>query len=309
MESIDSGKVKSISLLLLTVLGWGVMYPASKHAVSNGIDGIYLTLIRYGLGTLLVSSILLATEGRRSFDYESNRLKVWIFGTIGFGGLNFLTFIGISYSSAEHATIILALMPMLSIALSVVTEGARPTTKTLGCSLAAFLGIAMVITKGRFNQLASSASVLGDFLLLAATFCWVVYTHFAKSMTGWSALRTTALSSLLGTLSIIVIALAATLLGVTRPPALEALSSSWIDIVILVATTAVIVSWNAGIKGLGAVNGVLFVNLVPVVTFAIGFFHGHAVDGVEVAGATLTIFALIANNLISRVPARASAFS
>ena len=29
--------------LLITVLGWGIMYPSSKIAVDAGIDGYYLT--------------------------------------------------------------------------------------------------------------------------------------------------------------------------------------------------------------------------------------------------------------------------
>ena len=106
--------------LLITVLGWGIMYPASKHAVSSGIDGYYLTFIRYVFGALLVSAVLLVVEGKKSFQTEGNIFQLWFFGIIGFAGLNFLTFIGIGFSSAEHATIILALMPMLSIMLSLM---------------------------------------------------------------------------------------------------------------------------------------------------------------------------------------------
>lgn len=52
--------------LLITVFGWGIMYPASKHAVSSGIDGYYLTLIRYVLGAILGSLVLLAVEGKKA---------------------------------------------------------------------------------------------------------------------------------------------------------------------------------------------------------------------------------------------------
>lgn len=56
---------KSIVYLLITVVGWGIMYPASKHAVSSGIDGYYFTFIRYVLGAVLVSVILIILEGKK----------------------------------------------------------------------------------------------------------------------------------------------------------------------------------------------------------------------------------------------------
>jgi len=45
---------------------------------------------------------------------------------------------------------------------------------------------------------------------------------------------------------------------------------------------------------------VLFSNLIPVTTFVIEIFRGYRPNGVEVAGAALTIAALIANNLFTR---------
>ena len=294
---------KSIIYLLITVIGWGIMYPASKHAVSSGIDGYYLTFIRYVLGAVLVSVILIILEGKKSYQTEGKTLLLWFFGSIGFAGLNFLTFIGIGYSSAEHATIILALMPLLSLALTCIIHRSFPDSKTSFCMLLAFTGIVLVITNGNFSHLRASSSFIGDLLLLAATICWVIYTYFANimiSVYGWSALRVTALSSSLGTLSIIFITIAATLLGYASYPNFQAMAASKFDIFILVITTLVIISWNAGIKALGTINGVLFVNLVPVISYIIGLLQGHHVSYIEVLGMTVTLIALIMNNLYMR---------
>ncbi|NUF27081.1 EamA-like transporter family protein [Gilliamella bombicola] len=289
--------------LLITVLGWGIMYPASKHAVSSGIDGYYLTFIRYVLGALLVSTVLLLIEGKKSYQTEGKTFQLWFFGTIGFAGLNFLTFIGIGFSSAEHATIILALMPMLSIILSSILTRNIPNIKTILCTVLAFVGIVLVITNGDFNNLIASSNFVGDLLLLAATTCWVIYTYFANTIIAkykWSALRVTALSSSLGVISIIAITLTASFLGFASPPSLDALTSSGFDIFVLVTTTLVIITWNAGINGLGAINGILFVNLVPVISFIIGIYQGHTISYTEIIGAIITIIALILNNIFMR---------
>jgi drug/metabolite transporter (DMT)-like permease len=48
------------------------------------------------------------------------------------------------------------------------------------------------------------------------------------------------------------------------------------------------------------VNGVLFINFVPITAFAIGVAQGHSFSAAEVIGASLVIGALIANNLYLR---------
>ena len=303
MKDIRIKNYRYTLYLLVTVFGWGIMYPASKHAVSSGIDGYYLTFIRYVLGAFLVSFVLLIIEGKKSYQTEGKAFQLWLFGTISFAGLNFLTFIGIGFSSAEHATIILALMPMLSMILSSILDHNIPDIKTILCIVLAFVGIILVITNGDFNNLIASSSFLGDLLLLAATTCWVIYTYFANMMITkhkWSALRVTALSSSLGVLSIIAITFIASFFHLASPPSMNALITSGFDIFILVITALVIITWNAGINGLGAINGILFVNLVPVISFIIGIHQGHSISYTETVGAIITIIALVLNNIYMR---------
>jgi drug/metabolite transporter (DMT)-like permease len=294
---------KYILYLLITVISWGIMYPCSKHAVLSGIDGYYLTLLRYGFGAILVSLVLILVEGKQKYKTEGHGRLLWLLGTVGFAGLNFFTFIGIGYSTAEHATIILALMPMLSIMLSSLIERRLPTLKTCLCTLFAFFGIVLVITNGDIKHIATSNRYIGDLLLLIATMCWVIYTYFANQFITkyhWSPLRITALSSSLGAVSIITITLFATYYQLAKVPSLNAINTSLIDIFVLVSTTLVIITWNAGIKGLGAINGTLFVNLVPVISFIIGIYQGHSIFKMEMIGAIMTIAALILNNLVIR---------
>jgi len=71
-----------------------------------------------------------------------------------------------------------------------------------------------------------------------------------------------------------------------------------------------VLTWNAAIGLIGPQNAVLFGNLIPVTTFAIEIVRGYRPNAVELAGAALTIGALVANNLAARrqaaVPARRS---
>jgi drug/metabolite transporter (DMT)-like permease len=59
-------------------------------------------------------------------------------------------------------------------------------------------------------------------------------------------------------------------------------------------------TWNAAIGLIGPQNAALFGNLTPITTFAIETVRGYRPGVVELAGACLTLGALVANNLLSR---------
>ena len=67
-----------------------------------------------------------------------------------------------------------------------------------------------------------------------------------------------------------------------------------------------VLTWNAAIGLIGPQNAVLFGNLIPVTTFVIEIARGYRPNAVELAGAALTVAALVANNLVARRPAPAA---
>ena len=61
-----------------------------------------------------------------------------------------------------------------------------------------------------------------------------------------------------------------------------------------------VLSWNVGNKILTPLNGVLFMNVVPLTSFAISALQGLAPTRAQILGAGLTGLALIGNNLTIR---------
>jgi hypothetical protein len=69
---------------------------------------------------------------------------------------------------------------------------------------------------------------------------------------------------------------------------------------IAISGVLAIFSWNAGNRALTPINGILFINLVPVTTFAISLVAGYSMSSVELIGAAVTVAALVSNNLYQR---------
>jgi drug/metabolite transporter (DMT)-like permease len=68
----------------------------------------------------------------------------------------------------------------------------------------------------------------------------------------------------------------------------------------LVAGAIAVLSWNMGNKIITPVNGVLFMNVVPVAAFAVSALSGIVPTPVQLAGAAITVAALVMNNLYQR---------
>lgn len=289
-----------ITCLIGTAVAWGAMFPITKNALQT-MDAVHITLVRYGLASIVFLIMLCAKEGWRSLWPGKQFPKLWLFGSFGFAGFSILAFAGLAHTKAQHGAIIMALMPLISVIMIWLLHGQRPKFFTIGCILSALLGVVLVVTQGQLSALTGGA-LLPSLVILSGAFCWVTYTLGAGYIKGFSTLRYTALSASCGTLTIIAIALLSNTMGWTTMPTLEVMSQVKWELAYLVIFAGVIAvfSWNTGIQTLGPINGVLFINLVPITAFMIGFLQGKEFTSAEITGAGITIAALLVNNLYAR---------
>jgi drug/metabolite transporter (DMT)-like permease len=143
-------------------------------------------------------------------------------------------------------------------------------------------------------------------MVLVGVVAWVRYTLGAAEFPEWSPLRFTALTAALGTVSILGITLVADLGGWLSPPSAGDLGAilPQLGYVIVFGAVVGVLAWNSGVVRLGPSNAALFLNHGPVTAFAIEAARGTSPTAVEIAGATLTVAALVTANLAGR---RASA--
>ena len=69
---------------------------------------------------------------------------------------------------------------------------------------------------------------------------------------------------------------------------------------ILIAAVMAAFTWNAGNRIIHPINGVLFMNFVPVTTFIIAILGNQRVSYIEYLGAFIVISALVFNNIYVR---------
>ena len=118
----------------------------------------------------------------------------------------------------------------------------------------------------------------------------------------WSPLRYTTLTCLFGSISLIVIVTFLTYTNIVTMPSLRTVVSVRFELfyMSIIAGVIAVFCWNMGNRYISSINGILFMNLVPILALIGSIFRGYTVDKIEIAGAALTIIALLCNNLWQR---------
>ena len=295
-----------IILCLIAVFSWGGMFPVMVPALKI-MDPFYITLFRYGIVAIIFAIILLFVEGKSAFKSDGHFLKLWLFGTSAFAGFSFLVFLGqktAGPSGSIIASVMMATQPLLGVLVGWVYRGVKPTIVSLISMIIAAVGVFMVVTKGDLSVLyKGDNTIFALVLILLGALCWVIYTTGGGDFKQWSILRYSTLTSIYGVLSVIVILFVATLMGWLSVPSFGQISGVSGALIYRISFAGVIAvfAWNLGNRIVGPINGILFMNLVPITSFVISIVNGYKISAFELAGVSITILALVGNNIYNRV--------
>ena len=167
----------------------------------------------------------------------------------------------------------------------------------------AAVGVFMVVTKGHISILLSGHNtILAVIFILLGALCWVIYTAGGADFPEWSILRYSTLTSILGVCSVIIVLVISTMFGWLKVPTFSQVSGVQNVLVYMITLAGVIAvfAWNMGNRIIGPINGILFMNLVPITSFIITIINGYPVSAFEILGCLITISALVGNNIYNR---------
>jgi drug/metabolite transporter (DMT)-like permease len=154
---------------------WGISFVASKVALQE-ISPTTLIFSRTTLGTSLL--IVILAISRHSLVPSP---KTWrALAAMGFVGVFFhqmLQAYGLILTTAVRTGWLISLIPIWSALLSAVILGERFGLNKLTGLMVGFFGAVILVTHGEFStEVLTLPSTKGDFLILASTVNWAVYT-------------------------------------------------------------------------------------------------------------------------------------
>ncbi|OHC72581.1 MAG: hypothetical protein A3H93_05630 [Rhodocyclales bacterium RIFCSPLOWO2_02_FULL_63_24] len=282
--------------MLLVIAIWGAFLPVGKSAL-HAVDPYWLTAMRFATATGVFLVLLWLREGRAALRTEGHLWKIGLFGSLGFAGFGVCLFEGLKLTRPEISGMILALGPIQVALFQWWRTHRRPDNFTLGAIALALVGELFVITAGDVTRLVGG-DALGNGLVFLASLFWTAYTLGGQQFPGWSPVRYSALSCLLGLLGIAAALIVATLAGHSQPPNPEKMIEAWPQLAFIILCVSVfgILFWNMGVAKLGPLSAGLFANFTPVITYLIAIAQGRRPEALELMGAAIVLVALIANN-------------
>ncbi|QDQ02586.1 DMT family transporter [Lysinibacillus fusiformis] len=290
---------------LIASISWGAMFPVADHALEY-IDPLYFSTIRYGAVSIALIILLWIKEGKKAFQLEGKGKLLIFFGIMAFTVYNVLVFLGqmlLGKSGVMVASIMEALMPMISIAILWGYKNVKPKKYMIVSMIIAFVGAMFVITKGDMGFfLTLKNNLMPLAFILIGVVGWVVYTMGGHSFPEWSTLRYSTLTCVFGTAVTGIITMLVTLLGYVSVPSIGTIAAVKYDLLFMMILPGIValLCWNYGVKILSSINGILFINFVPITTLVIMMVQGYTITIFDVVGTLLVIIALIRNNICQR---------
>lgn len=294
--------LQGVVLLAFTTISWGGLLQIAKPLLAT-LDPVWLNGIRYAISVPIFAIILVLQEGHRNICFEGHGIRLALVGTIGFAGFGIVTLLGLQETQPELAALIVAMMPLVTALLNWFRGGERPSLFTASCIFLGLIGVLLTASQGHPSRILEGQVGRGPLLVFIGVTCWAFYTQSAVYFPSWSPLRYTSLSGLASLPSFALIVVLTTAVGWSDVPYTTNIldTGSRMAYIIVIATLLAMFAWNAGIRQLGPLNGVLFINLVPISAFTIGVLRGQHFSLVEWLGAMLVCLSLVASNLYAKI--------
>jgi len=293
-------KQAKIYLMLLSVsVFMGATFPLAKYTV-NYFSPASAAAWRFGIAAVMMLIILLVTEGIQRSQFKRNIIWYGVMGIVGIFGFNALFFVGMKGTSPVNGSLIMALNPLITTILArLLLKEHISKQQAIGIFLA-FMGVALVITQGSLQTIATLSISGGDVMILAGNGCWALYgvlgRRFVKDST---PLATTTHTMVIGTIGLLM----SSVYTSNPVPLTDIPLGAWAAILFMAIFTSVLgyLWWNQGMALIGASKTSLFYNLVPAVAMIVSLAAGTPVTVIQVIGALIVIIGVFtASGMLSR---------
>jgi drug/metabolite transporter (DMT)-like permease len=303
---------RGVAYCVVATISFGLMFPVMTSALTH-VDPFTFTSLRYLVAGCASLALLRFKEGGGALRSNGEPIALaWLLGSIGFAGFGFLVFLGQQLAGRDGAltaSIMAATQPMMGIVINSIMRRILPPRYTLLFVLLSFCGVALVVTKGDVGGLLKEPrNYSANALILLGMACWIIYTFGAARFGRWSILKYTTMTMWLGLTTILAINLSLVVMRFIPMPSAADLAAIVPHLLYmsLVASFVGVLCWNLGNKILTPLNGVLFMDVVPITAFTVSSIAGVIPTGVQIGGACITGAALVTNNLYLRVRAQRS---
>lgn len=148
------------------------------------VPPLTLNALRWAIAALLLAP--LATRAWREARTVRNAWRYLLaIGTLGVGSFNALQYLALETSTPLNVTLINASMPLWMLVVGALLWRERPARRALAGAALSLAGVATVVARGEWADLARVQFVIGDAYMLAAVIGWALYSWLLVRPPAW----------------------------------------------------------------------------------------------------------------------------
>jgi drug/metabolite transporter (DMT)-like permease len=271
--------------MIVVVLIWGANFSVTKITL-QAIPPLAFAATRFLIASSLLWVVLRIVEGRPKLPPGALR-KLIVLGVIGNSVYQLCFLLGLTYTTAANAALIIATAPALVAAAGAALGIERLSRRAeIGIALA-LAGVSLIL--GARGLHFTPAGLIGDLLLLGCAVSWTVYTLGVRSLGGGlSPLAITTWTTATGTPLLVLLGLP------------QLLSTEWLAVspgawggLLYSAVLSVVVAyllWNNSVRVAGSNKTAIFGCAIPMVATLVAWpVLGEVPTWLQGAGAALII--------------------
>jgi len=273
---------------LLTICIWGTTFVSTKILL-EAFQPVEILFYRFVMGLI---ALLLVYPRRLKGTDRQQELTFAGAGLCGVCLYYLLENIALTYTMASNVGVIIAVSPFFTAILShLLLKEEKPKANFFIGFAAAMAGICLI----SFNGSRLELNPAGDLLALLAAFVWAFYSVLTKKISGYGyhTILTTRRIFFYGILFMVP---ALFLFDFEPGLARFADPGCLFNIIFLGlgASALCFVTWNFGVKVLGAVKTSIYLYMVPVITVVTSVLILHEkITALAAAGTILTLAGLV----------------
>ncbi|MCH2342012.1 DMT family transporter [Pseudomonas sp. NPDC047963] len=257
--------------LLLAVLCWSGNALVAR-AFHEAIPPLTLAFWRWTLATCLLLPFVARSIWKHRATLRAAGWRLLVVAALGISSYNSLLYSAAQSTEAINLTLVNTCLPLFTFVGGGLLLGEWPARRAwFGMAIAA-CGLVYLISRGSWDAFANLAFKAGDLIMLVAVLVWALYT---LSLRRWSSFLQVPPLTLLGVLMAIGTPLILPFYlfefsqvgGFT--PSLTNLSV--IAYTAVFASLIAYLSWNHGVKTVGAAKAAMATYLMPVFTAILGW--------------------------------------
>lgn len=293
------GIVTVYLLVTLSAFFWGANFVLAGPVMAD-LPPLWAAAVRFLLGAALMFGIAAVRREQLLVLLRRHAAVYVMLGIVGITAFNLLFFYALQTSSANSASLIMAINPLLTALLAAAFLGEKLTGRHLLALPVALSGVVVVISHGEISRLASLSFAHGDLLMLAATLSWALYNVLTRRyMPQASPVANTSWIMAVGA----ALLLASALGSDTHIHVLGFKAGIAMAVMVVGGTVLAYLFWGIGIARLGAARTSIFINLVPVFAMLIGAALGALPSAAQLAGGLLVLGGVTISMLPPKRPA------